>query len=316
MKRERERERERERDQDVDQDVDLDTVADELYGLRPEEFIPTRAARAAAARTAGDRALATEIGKLRRPSLSAWASNLLVRERRSEVEPLLRLGEGLRQAHQDLDGAQLRELSRQQRILIGELSRQAGQLAAQAGHPISDAARHEVESTLHAALADPEAAREWASGRLTKPFSSATDFPTVAAPATARRAPPSPATESHARRPSPRDTKADKERRRRLTQARKEADKAARELRAQEDETATATRQAFAAKKHLDETQQRVAELTAELQHAKTQHQQARTAEQEARNEARTADRRLREARRRAEGAAGEVQGLEAGDDQ
>lgn len=309
--------RERERDQDVDQDVDLDTVADELYGLRPEEFIPTRAARAAAARTAGDRALATEIGKLRRPSLSAWASNLLVRERRSEVEPLLRLGEGLRQAHQDLDGAQLRELSRQQRVLIGELSRQAGQLAAQAGHPISDAARHEVESTLHAALADPEAAREWASGRLTKPFSSATDFPTVAAPATARRAPPSPAAESsHARRPAPRDTKAGKERRRRLTQARKDADKAAREFRAQEDETATATRQAFAAKKHLDETQQRVAELTAELQHAKTEHQQARTAEQEARNEARTADRRLREARRRAERAAGEVQGLEAGDDQ
>ncbi|MFF5479103.1 hypothetical protein ACFY5C_17395 [Streptomyces sp. NPDC012935] len=299
-------------DHDRDRDADLDTVADELYGLRPEEFIPTRAARAAAARTAGDRALATEIGKLRRPSLSAWASNLLVRERRSEVEPLLRLGEGLRQAHQDLDGAQLRELSRQQRILIGELSRQAGQLAAQAGHPISDAARHEVESTLHAALADPEVAREWASGRLTKPYSAATDFPVVAAPATtARRTPPSPA-ESRKRRPAPRDTKADKEHRRRLTQARKDADEAARELRAQEDETATATRQAFAARKHLDETQQRVTELTAELQHAKTEHQQARTAEQEARNDARTADRRLREARRRAEGAAGELEGLEA----
>ncbi|MGW1608961.1 hypothetical protein ACWCQZ_06055 [Streptomyces sp. NPDC002285] len=297
---------------DRDRDVDLDTVADELYGLRPEEFIPTRAARAAAARTAGDRALATEIGKLRRPSLSAWASNLLVRERRSEVEPLLRLGEGLRQAHQDLDGAQLRELGRQQRILIGELSRQAGQLAAQAGHPISDAARHEVESTLHAALADPEAADEWASGRLTKPFSAATDFPAVTSPATARRTPSSPAAESRTRRPAPRDTKAGKEHRRRLTQARKAADTAARELRAQEDKTATATRQAFAAKKHLDETQQRVTELTAELQHAKTEHQQARTAEQEARNEARTADRRLREARRRAEGAAGEVEGLEA----
>ncbi|WP_369271680.1 hypothetical protein AB5J55_18070 [Streptomyces sp. R11] len=297
---------------DRDRDVDLDAVADELYGLRPEEFIPTRAARAAAARTSGDRALATEIGKLRRPSLSAWASNLLVRERRSEVEPLLRLGEGLRQAHQDLDGAQLRELGRQQRILIGELSRQAGQLAAQAGHPISDAARHEVESTLHAALADPEAARAWASGRLTKPFSSATDFPAVTAPATARRTPPSPTAESRTRRPTPRDTKADKEHRRRLAQARKAADKAARELRAQEDETATATRQAFAAKKHLDETQQRVTELTAELQHAKTEHQRARTAEQEARNEARTADRRLREVRRRAEGAAGEVEGLEA----
>lgn len=91
--------------------MDLDAVADELYGLRPEDFTAARAARVAAARTAGDRALAERIGKLRRPSLSAWASNLLVREQPEQIEPLLKLGEALRQAHQDLDGAQLRALS-------------------------------------------------------------------------------------------------------------------------------------------------------------------------------------------------------------
>ncbi|WP_409474345.1 hypothetical protein [Streptomyces sp. HC307] len=109
--------------------MDLDAVADELYGLRPEDFVAARDARAAAVRKAGDRALAEKIAGLRRPSLSAWASNLLVREQPGEVEPLLRLGEGLRRAHQELDGAQLRELSRRQRFLISALSRQAGRRA-------------------------------------------------------------------------------------------------------------------------------------------------------------------------------------------
>ncbi|GHH07472.1 hypothetical protein [Streptomyces lanatus] len=275
--------------------MDLDTVADELYRLRPEEFTAARAARVAAARTAGDRALADRIAELRRPSLSAWAGNLLVHERHEEVEPLIRLGEGLRQAHHDLDGAKLRELSRQQRALIGTLSRQAAQLAARAGHPITEAARQEVEGTLRAVLADPEAAREWATGRLVKPLTADAGFPAAPEAGLAAK-----------RRPAAPDTtkKATAERRRRLTQARKEADEAARELRTREKEAATATREAFAAKKRWNDAQQRVGDLTAELQRAKDEQQQARSAERTARDHARTADRRLREARRRAESTA------------
>ncbi|MFG1668855.1 hypothetical protein [Streptomyces sp. Y7] len=289
--------------------MDLDTVADELYRLRPEEFTATRAARMAEARTAGDRALADRIGKLRRPSLSAWAGNLLVHESPGEVEPLLRLGEGLRQAHRDLDGAQLRELSRQQRVLITALSRQAGQLAAQAGHPITEAARHEVENTLRAVLADPDAAREWASGRLVRSLSADTGFPAVAAGAAP--APARPAGSTAPARPAAKATKAAAaEHRRQLTKARKEADAAARELRSREKEAATASREAFAAKKHWDDAQQRVSDLTAELQHAREEQQQARSAEQTARERARTADRGVREARRRADAAAEQVERL------
>ncbi|WP_369170067.1 hypothetical protein AB5J49_20525 [Streptomyces sp. R28] len=294
--------------------MDLDTVADELYGLRPEEFIAARATRAAAARTAGDRALAERITKLRRPSLSAWASNLLVRAHHSEVEPLLRLGEGLRQAHRDLDGVQLRELSRRQRVLINALSRQAGQLAAAAGHPISEAAQHEVEDTLRAALADPDAAQEWASGRLSKPFSATTDFPAITETAAKRRAPavppPTEPPPTEPPPPPPRDRKADADRRRRLARARKDADEATRELRAREDEAASVGREADAAGKHLDEMQQRVSELTAELQRARDEQRQARSAEQAARDLVRTADRQVREARRRADAAAADVERL------
>ena len=293
--------------------MDLETVADELYRLRPEEFTATRAARMAEARTAGDRALADSIGKLRRPSLSAWAGNLLVHESPGEVEPLLRLGEGLRQAPRDLDGAQLRELSRQQRVLITALSRQAGQLAAQAGHPITEAARHEVENTLRAVLADPDAAREWASGRLVKPLAAGTGFPARAEGAAP--APPRPAARTAGAAKAAKSTGASKaaaaERRRRLTRARKEADRAARELRTREKAAATASREAFAAKKNWDEAQQRVSDLTAELQRAREAQQQARSAEQTARERARAADRGVREARRKADAAAEEAQRLE-----
>ncbi|MGR6975060.1 hypothetical protein ACU639_36705 [Streptomyces cynarae] len=138
--------------------MDLDAVADELYGLSPGEFTAARDERAKSARAAGDRTLADQIRRLRRPTQAAWASNLLVREQPEEVQRLLQLGEALRQAHKDLDGQQLRELSAQQHQLTFALARQAGELTAQAGQRISDATRQEVQDTLHAVLADPEAA--------------------------------------------------------------------------------------------------------------------------------------------------------------
>ncbi|AKN71579.1 hypothetical protein QR97_18790 [Streptomyces sp. PBH53] len=179
--------------------MDLDAVADELYGLRPEEFVAARDRRALAARKAGDQALAKEIGALRRPSLGAWVSNLLVRRQRAEVEPLLGLGEELRRAHRELDGARLRELARRQSEVIGTLGRQARRLAAEAGRPVGEAVQREVEETLHAALADPGAAREWAAGRLVKPLSATFGFPEADEAALDRRPaiPPTTAPRKH-----------------------------------------------------------------------------------------------------------------------
>lgn len=172
--------------------MDLDAVADELYGLRPEEFVAARDRRARDARKAGDQALAKEIGALRKPSLAAWVSNLLVRRQREEVQPLLGLGEELRRAHRELDGTQLRRLARRQNEVIGALGRQARRLAAQAGHPVSEGVQREVEETLHAALADPEAAREWAAGRLVKPLNSTIGFPATDEAVLGRRPAPEP----------------------------------------------------------------------------------------------------------------------------
>lgn len=159
--------------------MDLNAVADELYGLPPAEFTAARDERAKAARAAGQRELAEQIRRLRRPTLSAWGSNLLVREQPEEVQRLLRLGEALRQAHRDLDGEQLRQLSVQQQQVTFALARQAGQFTERCGQRVSEDTQREVQETLHAVLVDEAAARQWAEGRLTKPLNAPAGFPAL-----------------------------------------------------------------------------------------------------------------------------------------
>ena len=63
--------------------MDLEQAADELYAVSPDDFIAQRTALVGEARAANDRALAKEIGQLRRPTRSAWLVNILARAERS-----------------------------------------------------------------------------------------------------------------------------------------------------------------------------------------------------------------------------------------
>ncbi|MGW5491172.1 hypothetical protein [Streptomyces olivaceoviridis] len=292
--------------------MDLDAVVDELYGLRPEEFVAARDRRVRDAREAGDQALAKEIGALRRPSLAAWVSNLLVRRQPEEVQPLLGLGEELRRAHRELNGSQLRRLARRQNEVIGALGRQARRLAAQAGHPVGEGVQREVEGTLHAALADPEAAREWAAGRLVKPLSSVIGFPAADESLLGRRPAPEPKAPA---RGGGREEEEDEgrqedkareaeEQRRRVAEARE----AERDLRAHEEEADSAARAVEAAGARLADAEERVRELRERLRDAEQEQQRARAAERDARDRERQTDRAVREARRRAEKAAARLE--------
>ncbi|MEU6591815.1 hypothetical protein ABZ923_21770 [Streptomyces sp. NPDC046881] len=282
--------------------MDLDAVADELYGLRPEEFVAARDRRALDARKAGDQALAKRIGALRRPSLAAWVSNLLVRRQPDEVQPLLGLGEELRRAHRELDGALLRRLARRQNEVIGALGRQARQLAAEAGHPVGEGVQREVEETLHAVLAAPEAAREWAAGRLVKPLRSTAGFPAADETLLARRPAPEPEKPARTRDRTRDEDRREEERehRRRLAEARE----AERELRARQKEADAAGRAAEEAGTRMTQAEERVRELRERLRHAEEEQHRARAGEQDARERTRQADQAVREARRRAGTAA------------
>lgn len=149
--------------------MDFSSAADELYGVRPAEFVAARKRLAAAARDAGDRALAKRIGGLRRPTLSAWAVNLLARSARDDLGRLLDVGEGIRSAWGS--GGGLGDLEQRRARLVDALVRTAGELAADAGNPLREQAVREVEDTLQAATVDADVADEVRRGRLSQPRS-------------------------------------------------------------------------------------------------------------------------------------------------
>jgi hypothetical protein len=147
---------------------DLDAIADELYALPPDAFVPARDDRVAAARQAGDRDLARAVARLRRPTRAAWLANLLARHRAEQLDGLVALAHGLAQAQQELDGDALRALSGQRHRAVAAMARDAGRLAARQGEPVNDALLRELQGILDAALADPAIADEVRAGRLTK----------------------------------------------------------------------------------------------------------------------------------------------------
>ena len=145
---------------------EVEEAADELYALSPREFTAARDARAKEARDAGDKEAAAEIKVLRKPTVTAWLANQLVRQHADEVRPLLELGSALREATATVSGPQLRELSRQRNDVVRALVRQARRLAADAGQAVSEDVARGLEETLNAALADPGQAELLLQGRL------------------------------------------------------------------------------------------------------------------------------------------------------
>lgn len=289
-------------------DVDADAAVDELYGLAPGDFTAARDECATAARRRGDRALARRIGRLRRPTLAAWASNLLVRERPREVASLLQLGEALRRAHRELDGERLRALSTRQHQVVAALARQAGELTARAGRRISEGTLREVEGTLHAVLADSDAARQWATGRLSAPLAAPAGLPPTAEPTGRART-----GGAHRGVAEPAGSDADvrgRERREGLARARRQARDAERDLHAREQEERAARRELSGASQQHEDLRQQIADLTTRLARARDELRQARRREREARERARRADREVDRARSQVEEAARTVERL------
>ena len=151
--------------------MELDDAVDLLYGLDPTEFTARRDALAAEARTAGDRPLATAIKALRRPSVAAYAVNLLARELGDQVAQLIDLGHRLQQAQEALSAEEIRALGRQRHQLIAGMAQQAASLARDGGPPVSESALREIESTLEAALGDEGAAAAVRQGCLVRSLS-------------------------------------------------------------------------------------------------------------------------------------------------
>ncbi len=148
----------------ADDAAQLDAIAVELYALPPDDFTSARNARAATA----DRSLAARVKTLRKPTAAAWAVDLLARD--GQLAEALELAGALREAQDDLDGAELARLSRQRRALVAALATQAVDLAAERGVSVSASARADVEKTINAAVMDAAAAAAVMTARLVRPL--------------------------------------------------------------------------------------------------------------------------------------------------
>ncbi|MCP9985152.1 hypothetical protein [Actinomadura madurae] len=181
--------------------MDFSSAAGELYGVPPAEFVERRKRLAQEAKADGDAALAKRIGGLRRPTLSAWAVNLLARSASGELDDLLDVGEEMRAAWSA--GRGVGDLEQRRAGLVRALVRRAADLAAEAGGPLREQAVREVEDTLQAATVDAGVAEEVRAGRLPQPRSHTGFVPAgfPMAPAEKRERPESKREEKPARRP-------------------------------------------------------------------------------------------------------------------
>ncbi|MGX1025992.1 hypothetical protein [Streptomyces sp. SAI-097] len=304
----------RRRDPDGQDAEAVEQVLDELYATPPSAFVPRREERAAAARTAGRKEDARRIHAARRPTLAAWAANLLTRSRPEETRRFLELGQALREAHRTLDAAGLKDLSAQRRHIVAVLSQQAAQLATEAGQRLSPAALREVESTLRAVLADPDAADRWAGGRLETSLTPPSAFPSgTAAPEPARTGP-----RASARPKSPRtasgtrakDELAERRRERReeRERAEQEAERAERHLRDARAEQTDARESLRRADDELGRVRETVAAAEERLRAAHEDLERAERERREAEERERTAADAVTGAEREARASARRVE--------
>jgi hypothetical protein len=149
-------------------------VADRLYAESLATFTAVRdaAARAAASGEGADRELAAQVKALKKPSVAAWAVNLLVRREADQIDQVLALGESLRAAAESMAGEELRALTRQRRQLTNALTGTARDLAREQDVRLTAPVADQVEGMLTAAMLDPVAARVVRSGLVLTAFTS------------------------------------------------------------------------------------------------------------------------------------------------
>ena len=143
-------------------------VADELYGLRPADFIAARDERARQVKASGRQEAAAAIRKLARPTASAWLVNQVVRAAPDQLSRLGDIASALQDAQRELAGDRMRELSGERRQVVADLVATATDLAAETGPAASATVLGEVRATFEAAIADPRAGAAVRSGHLTR----------------------------------------------------------------------------------------------------------------------------------------------------
>jgi hypothetical protein len=286
----------------------VDQAADELYGLPPGEFTRERNARVKEVRKGGDREAADAIKGLRKPTVAAWALNQLSRRRPKDVERLVKAGEELRAAQEELlaggERAAFQEAANRERELVADLSNDATAMASEAGER-GGGLQEKIAETLHAAALDEETADELRAGRLVREREAIGGFgapgggPAPAAKPT--RAKPKKAGGKTESKPARGKASAEARRREATTKAEARRRKATTKAEARRREAAAKTeeRQRVSAAQTAERHARRALEQAERaLEHAEERAAAAAAHAQEAVERARTTAERVKDARR------------------
>jgi hypothetical protein len=226
---------------------DLASDVDALYALPLDEFTTARNTLARRLRADGRRDEAEDVAALRKPLVSAWAVNRVVRERPADVRALLDAAGAIRAGAAGADD--------RFRAAVDDLVRGARELLGGDGRQPSDAVLREVATTLRAAAAaDPELLT---AGRVTEPLEP-TGFEVMAG------AVPREQSAARPRRASPKprvDRAAVEEARAALAAARDDARRLGRAADAAEREAGRLRSEADAARDRVTEAEERLAQV-------------------------------------------------------
>jgi hypothetical protein len=229
--------------------VDLDDALDALYAASPEDFVSERKRLAKELTSEGHSAEAAELGKVRKPTIAAWALNRLTRDHRRDVDLLLDSGHRLRTAQAGVLRGDARETfeqaQRTERETIARLVGEAEQLLSARGGA-SAAVLEQIRTSLHSAAVSEGGRELLAAGRFAEPL-TLEGFEAVAglAPPPSRRAPkPKPARSSDELKKLRAELSAARKRLRDAERTAHEAHKLAAQADADVDDAAEAARQA------------------------------------------------------------------------
>jgi hypothetical protein len=285
----------------------IDAEIDRLYQLPLDEFT---AARNALAKSAG--ADAARVRVLQKPPVAAWAVNQLFWRERDVYDRLAGAVRDLQAAHKAVAAgrkADLRAVGKVHEEALEAAVKTTVDLMQSSGHPVTDATRQAIISTLRALPGEDE------PGRLTRTlqpggFEMLAGIPVGARSIEARRVEPRPARNKEGAT-TIQKPKVDA---RAVTRARESAAAAARAAQAaehtarrEEFEAARAARDADKAERAVERAREALADAERALADAQRDAEAAAKAREAAERRAREADAALQKARSRAEEARQEL---------
>ena len=143
---------------------------DALFQTPLSEFTAARNALAAKLKTEGEAETAERVKKFAKPPISAWVANQLYWRHRKAFDRLLAAGEQFRKAQAaQLAGksADLRAPLEARRAALGDLTKRAGEVLRDAGHPAAPDTMRRIMTTLEALATYGEDPGAPPAGRLT-----------------------------------------------------------------------------------------------------------------------------------------------------